>query len=119
MSESIERKYALAKGLRAGDWLLPGNDGKTLWRLSDEDNSHNGDGWSVWRWSHPVGEGDSLPDLDAIEDWSRWDLEEVGHPTRGEAIQAALRAELPKPKSKHRHDPRPVGQILVDAYAKT
>ena len=117
MGETVERKYALAKGLGAGDWLLPGNDGKTLWRLSHED-SPDGGGWDIWRWPTPLS-ADSLPDLDALEDWSQWHLEEATHPSRESAIQAALKAELPTPMPPPRVDPRPIGQILVDAYAKT
>jgi hypothetical protein len=109
----LRRKYALTKGRGAGDWLLFGNDDKTLWRLSYEDST-TGEGWCLWRWHRKVGE---RVDLDTLKDWSQWDLEEQCHPTRKSAIQAALKLELPKPKPRRTHDPRPVGQILVDAFA--
>lgn len=116
---TLERKYALAKGLGAGDWLLPGNDGKTLWRLSLEDSA-DGVGWCLWRWPHPIGESIGI-DLEGLEDWGRWDLEAQCCHSRGEAIQEALlieqRREQPKPPREK--DPRSIGQILTDAYAKT
>lgn len=122
MAPTIERKYAFAKGGGPGDWLLPGNDGKTLWRLRKyEDGPSTGvdsmsrdrEFWGVWKWIGP----DKQWNL-AEENWDAWDLSM--YEKREEAVQAALRAELPKPEPTPRVNPRPdsIGQILADAYAK-
>lgn len=121
---TVERKYALTK-IEAGDYLLLGNDGKTLWRVvkSEDGPSHGLDPkvfpkdfveWQAWKWTgreHP----ETVDDLVLGDD--RWDYWERGD-SREEAIQAALRSELPKPKPAPRKDSRPLGQILYEASVK-
>lgn len=111
-SDSPKRKYAMRKGPTTSDWLLPGNDGKTLWRLSKEDST-DGPGWCLWRWHGQIGD---YIDSETLKDWSQWDLEERCHPSRKSAMTAALKSELPRPRPKRMPDPRPIGQILADAY---
>ena len=116
MAEAIERKYALIKGLGAGDWLLPGNNGKTLWRLSKEDNADAIGDWSLWSWQKQIG---SYIDPEDLEDWSQWDLQATGHKTREDAMREALKREQPRSQTPRRVDPRPAGQVLAEAFAKT
>lgn len=91
----VERKYVLTR-LRARDYLLPSNDGRTIWRLlTYEDGPGHGlevdwprdrTFWGVWQWTGPVECVD--PD-----DWERWEAYDLGmYETRRDAIQAALRA---------------------------
>jgi hypothetical protein len=96
----VERLYAMTK-LGAGDWLLPGNDGQTLWRIRsyDEDGSAvRGDGtpvigtfWAVYRFRYPLERLSSEPDV--WESESAWIECEFGHRRRADAITAALAAE--------------------------
>ena len=87
------RKYALTK-LAPGDWLLPSDDGKTLWRIRlYEDGPTHGmeiaadrDFWGVWKWLGREGEDYVDP-----QNWSHWDFFEGLHDTRREAIDAALK----------------------------
>jgi hypothetical protein len=87
---TIERKYALTK-IAAGDYLLPSNDGRTIWRLSsyedgiDQGLDHDlGTVWGVWKWT---GDGRTVdPD-----DPGCWEMLEGTLSTRAEAITAALR----------------------------
>lgn len=100
----IERKYQLIK-IDAGDWLLPGNDGKTLWRIAKyedgpsyglEDWPADKEFWGAWKWmaaTPPRSEDD-------FSDWGRWDQYGYECTSRRDAIQAALKAELYKPKAK-------------------
>lgn len=89
-----ERKYALTK-IAAGDYLLPSNDGKKLWRIAvyEDGPSHGLDTprdrsyWGVWRWTGDVGEGSYVD----TTDWSQWDLWCQSHDTRAAAINAALK----------------------------
>ena len=91
---SVERRFALRK-LRAGDWLLPSNDGKTLYRLIavTEGPSSGIDAWrrdrtvwEVWRWPRP------LPVRDVRTDsMDGWQEVEIMLRTRREAIARALR----------------------------
>lgn len=92
-SPPIERKYAMTR-VKAGDYILPDNDGKTIWRLQkyQEDETVTwGDGspvkgsfWRVLKWKPTT---DGVLDLD---DWDRFDEWSYGHRTRDEAIQEAL-----------------------------
>lgn len=94
-----ERRYALIK-IKAGDYLLPANDGKTLWRVKTyEDGPSHGlmdmerdqMFWGVWRW-----EGNPIVgtiDVEEIVEIDRWRMVATHHRTRRQAIDAALRAE--------------------------
>ena len=82
----MERKYALTK-VAAGDYLLPSNDAKTLWRIArylDTHEDHFKHFWGVYRWRG---------DLDAvdIEDWDRWEMVTGFLETRQDAIDEAMR----------------------------
>lgn len=89
---TTERKYALTK-IAAGDYLLPSNDGQTIWRIRTytdgpsfgiEDWISDRDLWAIWRWV-----GARTPYVD-VDDWERWETVEEGHETRREAINRAL-----------------------------
>ena len=91
----MERKYALTK-VAAGDYLLPSNDGLTIWRIAKyEDGPSKGldiprdrTFWGVWLWSG-VYETAVYVDTEA---WDRWEMCEAGLDSRAEAIQSALGA---------------------------
>lgn len=86
-----QRKYALTK-VGKGDWLLPSNDGRTIWRIAQyEDGPSHGlidwprdeRVWGVWKWT---GHGDAV-DPDEWADWEMW----IGTlTTRATAIEEAL-----------------------------
>lgn len=92
-----ERKYAMTR-LGPGDYLLPSNDAKTLWRITryEEDGSAiyvNADGserpltgmyWMTWKYKRPLDSGEALN----MDEFVPWDLL---LPTRAAAIRAALR----------------------------
>jgi hypothetical protein len=92
-TDTIERRYVLTK-LRAGDYLLPANDGNTLWRIAryTEDGSAEwpdgtpvrGEFWGAWRWRGTMA--------DRIEpEWYEWELWAQGYGTRAEAMAHALK----------------------------
>lgn len=97
MTTAAERKYVLTR-IKAGDYLLPSNDGRTIWRLSQYEDgpSHGLDWpkdrqvWGCWRW---VG-GTIRPGID-VEDWSSWEMVASTLATRKEAISEALRITKP------------------------
>lgn len=81
-----------------GDYLLPSNDGATLWRIySYTDGPSCGldpevfpmdfTAWALRRWT---GSGGLQAPVD-IEDWDRWEEVAVGLKTRAAAIAEALR----------------------------
>lgn len=93
----IERKYALTK-IAAGDYLLPSNDGRTLWRIrlytegpssGIEDWDHDRDVWGIWRWTDKIKPGSFVD----VEDWSRWEFYEGMYEKRSEAIDGALKVD--------------------------
>jgi len=90
-----ERRYALTK-VEAGDYLLPSNDARTLWRIvrgdenAGEENERLISVWQLWRYYGRVGNPPNLPD-DFLE-WSEWELCESWCETRADAIRAALRS---------------------------
>lgn len=94
MTGQAERKYALTK-LAAGDYLLPSNDGTTLWRVRIyEDGPSHGmeipadrDFWGIWKWAEAIEPGSYVD----TKDWSRWEFFEGTHDTRKQAIDAALK----------------------------
>lgn len=83
------RRYALTK-IRPGDYLVPANDGETLYRLSTytEDGSVEGlvgTFWGVWRYKgrRPL---DALG-LEDLEDWNEWEMVEMLLRTRRQALE--------------------------------
>lgn len=91
-----ERKFALTR-LAAGDYLLPGNDGLTLWRIARyEDGPSHGlqdwprdiEFWGAWRWDYNLGPN-TIDRLDT-DTWDQWSLAHTFHDTRASAIRAAL-----------------------------
>lgn len=94
-----ERKYALIK-IEAGDYLLPGNDGRTLWRVRRGVEEHiaedslgivTRDVWELWRCSFRLDD-DSVADLIQPDEDSQWEhIEAVGD--RAQGIKRALELE--------------------------
>lgn len=100
MNAPAKRKFALVK-VAAGDWLLPSNDERTLWRLRRyEDGPSYGldpevfptdfSAWQLWRYRHPLVAAVRRVD-DDLHDWDQWDLISQHHKTRGEAIDEAMK----------------------------
>lgn len=103
-----ERRYQMTR-VRAGDYLLPSNDGARLWRLSSyEENGSleesDGEGgyrkvvgtfWSAWYFPGTLDEAQALLDRDADEflDFTRWREWETLLPTRKAALDSALSAK--------------------------
>lgn len=94
--KTIDRKYTMTR-LEAGDYLLPSNDGATIWRLSRyEDGPTHGIAemkrdrmfWGVWRWD---GIGPRPTSVEDLEDWSLWRHEAAHLESRDEAINEAMR----------------------------
>lgn len=88
--KATERKYALTK-VNAGDYLLPSNDGQTIWRFRTyEDGPTHGLDWprdrTLWGYYRWTGRGD-LVDL---EDWDHWEGWRDGFDRRIDAINDAL-----------------------------
>jgi len=91
-----ERKYQITR-LNRGDYLLPSNDGRTLWRIYsyEEDGSAEtyqgrvikGTFWANARRPMPR-EGVAVGDL---LDWSDWEFWAGPFDSRSEAIEEALR----------------------------
>lgn len=91
-----ERKYALTR-LGRGDYLLPSNDGATLWRIrtyvdgpsAGLDIPRDRTFWSVWKCHGIIGPGMQVdPD-----DEEAWEFYEGLLETRREAIGRALELE--------------------------
>jgi len=106
----VERKYALVR-IEPGDYLLLGNDGRTLWRIyryledgslweypnnnrfdHSEGRQIKGNFWANARYQRAVA--DRFRDYDDPEflDWDRWTTWETLMQTRQEAIDSALTA---------------------------
>ncbi len=94
---SVERRYALRR-IGAGDYLLPSNDGRTLWRVqryTDGPSAGLADWprdltfWRVLRWPHALSEDTKLDEYD-VGDLSRWHEVAEMFKTRRDAIRAAL-----------------------------
>jgi hypothetical protein len=90
----MTRHYAMSR-VRAGDYILPANDAKTLWRISRyEDGPTNGLDlprdrmfWGCWKWSYPIEDWNAVADPLS---WEHWDYQEGLLATRAEAVEAAL-----------------------------
>ena len=90
MAVKIERKYVLTK-IAAGDYLLPSNDGKTIWRIMryEDGPSYSLDWpkdrmvWGAWSWRG---------DLDRVDPdaWDMWACGSQWCDTRQQAIDEAL-----------------------------
>lgn len=93
----VERRYVLTR-LGAGDYLLPSNDGRTLWRIrrytegpsTGLDWPRDREVWGIWRWVHRIEGGGQGQFLDP-DDNDSWEFREGMCETRSEAIDAALR----------------------------
>lgn len=93
-----QRKYALTKIAR-GDWLLPGNDGESMYRLvTYEDGPSNGldipkdrTFWAVHRWAGYAGP-DAIIDL---QPWTMWENVAASLDTRRDAIEYVVRESAP------------------------
>lgn len=102
MTTETKRKYALTK-VDAGDYLLPANNGRTLWRIARyqdgpstglEDMPRDDMFWGVWRWTGHVGidtQSGRIAVADGLEDWSLWEMDASLLRTRAEAIEEAMR----------------------------
>ena len=96
METATERKYALTR-IEAGDYLLPSNDGRTLWRLSTYadgpsyglvvDWKADRKFWGVWKFDGYF-DGSFYPE--DMLDWERWEMMDGSCATRQEAVKAAL-----------------------------
>jgi hypothetical protein len=96
-----ERIYPLVR-ITAGDYLLPSNDGRELWRiyryhedgsLEDGDGSRiRGDFWGAARYRYGSPE-QAVHDEDLTE-WNCWDIWVTLLRTRQEAIEEALHVDL-------------------------
>jgi hypothetical protein len=104
---TVQRKYVLTK-LGAGDYLMPGNNGQTLWRLRHYDEEFAADNplgstevrvrkvWGVWRCvGYSVRQFQSAIAAGAIDidDDTLWDYFAGIGKTRNEVIQDALDSE--------------------------
>lgn len=93
-----ERKYALTK-IKRGDYLLPSNDAKTVWRLATYRDStlsavgttggrlNERDWWGVWKWTGPL---DAVDIGDAAWDNGQWQSWDTLLETQAQAIESAL-----------------------------
>lgn len=93
-----ERKYRLVK-VAPGDYILPSNDGNTLWRIRQYEDgpSHGLEDWprdvifwGVWKCTLPKALWERLLDPDDWDQWSAWDTGMYN--TRQQAIESALKA---------------------------
>lgn len=106
----VERRYQMTR-VRAGDYLLPSNDGGALWRVSRyrEDGSlerHDGtkvvgDFWRAARFRGSLEDAERLLRRDVEEflslDSDRWVETDCLLPTRAAAVAAALDPERTSP----------------------
>jgi hypothetical protein len=91
---TVERRYAFTR-VDKGDYLLPSNDGKVLWRLRTYTDGPSGGldwprdrtVWGIWKWRYQLGSSGAV-DPDAWEQWEEWDL--GMYETRAAAVESAL-----------------------------
>jgi len=100
-TKTVERKYALIR-LSKGDYLLPSNDGQTLWRIytyGEDGSAEWGNGkkivgtfWGCAKYNRPLPSIPDPPPYDFIE-WVDWEPWATTMATRQEAIREALRID--------------------------
>jgi hypothetical protein len=102
-----ERKYQLTR-IREGDYIVPSNDGETLWRISKYEETGLGEyldakwkprkiaGWfwqtAKFHMSVPAMQerfGDDLPN--DFLDWDRWEHWSSGFTRRKDAVEDVVR----------------------------
>lgn len=103
-----ERKYALRR-IDTGDYVLPSNDLRTLWRVCIGEEANERDCgkprqiWELWRWRADEPGLDESGNLSTAamkalienEVWtSHWELCATTMQTRAEAIKEAMRLEI-------------------------
>jgi hypothetical protein len=90
---SPERSFSLVRlSEGGGDWLLPDNDEKTLWRLrlyGEETRRGTVQRWGIWCWRFEIEEAPHRPPNVADED--EWKHVRGSLKSRAEAIKAALK----------------------------
>jgi hypothetical protein len=85
-----ERLYALTR-IDKGDYLLPSNDGKTLWRIYSypELEGRAGTSWGYAKYIDGGPERFTRSD-DDLADWGYWETYADSFPSRQAAIDDAL-----------------------------
>jgi hypothetical protein len=97
-----ERHFRMIR-VASGDWILPGNDGKTLYRLQRYEES--GDAfWTLrgvkqkkivgWFWAAYEYDRKIASDADLVDDmleWDHWTCVASTMKTRKEAIESVVR----------------------------
>lgn len=91
----LERRHQMTR-IEAGEYLLPSNDGQTLWRITKFEDIDNRKYWSAWRWRGPLTEAQRVmnTDPDSFLEWHRWEEWSSFCYTRKAAIEDALTYEL-------------------------
>ena len=103
---TVARRWQMVR-VSAGDYLLPSNDTRTLWRIysyEEHGDAEIGDGrggwrplrgtfWACARYERPFGSFDVLTEWDLLE-WGNWLTWETTLATRREAVDAALSANV-------------------------
>jgi hypothetical protein len=95
MTPTIERKYALTK-IAPGDYLLPSNDGRTIWRIAkgDAPDDTAATYWDLFRWTNTPERFQAMaenPWAGDVLDWNLWECVDSLSRTRAEAIREAMR----------------------------
>lgn len=112
LRDPVERRYAMIH-VKAGDYILPSNDAKQLWRIYryDEDGSAEygnyengvwvgrkiiGTFWATARYDRPFHNAGEWTDPDFLE-WNNWLTWETSLPSRKAAVESALREAVRVP----------------------
>lgn len=106
-STTVERRYQMIR-VAAGDYLLPDNELRTIWRIysytedgsaewgPDEHGTYHkilGKFWAAARYTKPFAAALRTERFDDdLLDWNMWETWETTLPTRAAAVAAALRA---------------------------
>lgn len=85
-----DRVYTMTK-VGPGDYLLPGNDGRRLYRIARYQEEGRRP-WGVWEWDGPVGPGAYL---DTSWTDTRWRMVDSEHETRASAVREVVRLSTP------------------------